>query len=724
MSSHPIESLLRPPVELWSMLVAFAAGTVAVLAPWALMMPPGVAYATAAVLFSMGLIRGRQAWRVLRYQRNMRRLPTYTLSSKRIPLSRRKLFLGRGFRWSQKHTQRLRDTLRPEAERYVQPGALYQWARRKEVAWELMPILGLLARLLRKRAWWNPLAPLPAVGGKSALHAVEPHEQDVWMDIGERVGHTLVLGTTRVGKTRLAEILIAQDIRRGDVVIVFDPKGDADLLRRVYAEARRAGRAGDFYMFHLGFPKVSARYNAIGNFSRITEVATRIANQLPNEGNSAAFKEFAWRFVNIIARALVALRRRPDYQLIRRYINDIEPLFMEYARYYLDQHGAEDWQAQVDDLASNIKERNLPMALRGRSVEAIALMRHVQAQDLYDPVLDGLISAFKYDKTYFDKIVSSVGPLMEKLTTGNIAELISPDYLNEDDPRPIFEWMDVIRRKGIVYVGLDALSDTTVASAVGNSMFADLVSVAGQIYKHGVSGEASDTPPVISLHADEFNELIGDEFIPLLNKAGGAGFQVTAYTQTWSDVEARLGNRAKAGQVAGNFNSMIMLRVKELATAEMLTEQLPKVEVFTLMSVSGVDDSSDPGSGVDFKSRNEDRISVSEVPMLTPAELITLPKGQAFALLEGGQLWKIRMPLPAADIDMPKNLTEIASEMERTYITNDHWYRVQESWWASVGDIVEPPNIETEDFETENVETENVETEDFEIKRKPDSASG
>jgi len=40
--------------------------------------------------------------------------------------------------------------------------------------------------------------------------------------------------------------------------------------------------------------------------------------------------------------------------------------------------------------------------------------------------------------------------------------------------------------------------------------------------------------------------------------------------------------------VAGNFNTLIMLRVKELATAEMLTEQLPKVEVFTLMSVSGV----------------------------------------------------------------------------------------------------------------------------------------
>ena len=100
--------------------------------------------------------------------------------------------------------------------------------------------------------------------------------------------------------------------------------------------------------------------------------------------------------------------------------------------------------------------------------------------------------------------------------------------------------------------------------------------------------------PTISLHADEFNELIGDEFIPLLNKAGGSGFQVTAYTQTWSDVEARIGNKAKAGQVAGNFNTLIMLRVKELATAEMLTNQVDTCEVHTIMEVSGVNDSADP----------------------------------------------------------------------------------------------------------------------------------
>ncbi|MCU6263036.1 conjugative coupling factor TraD, PFGI-1 class, partial [Escherichia coli] len=60
-------------------------------------------------------------------------------------------------------------------------------------------------------------------------------------------------------------------------------------------------------------------------------VATRVAGQLSGEGNSAAFREFAWRFVNIIARALVALGERPDYTLIMRYVNNIADLYIRYA---------------------------------------------------------------------------------------------------------------------------------------------------------------------------------------------------------------------------------------------------------------------------------------------------------------------------------------------------------------------------------------------------------
>ncbi len=78
---------------------------------------------------------------------------------------------------------------------------------------------------------------------------------------------------------------------------------------------------------------------------------------------------------------------------------------------------------------------------------------------------------------------------------------------------------------------------------------ADLVSVAGHIYKHGIDdglpGASAGTRVPINVHADEFNEFMGYEFVPLINKGGGAGLQVTAYTQTLSDIEARIGNRAE-----------------------------------------------------------------------------------------------------------------------------------------------------------------------------------
>ncbi|MGI9449094.1 MAG: type IV conjugative transfer system coupling protein TraD [Geminicoccaceae bacterium] len=688
---YQIEALLRPPVELWSVFAALATALITIMVPAALFMPPSVAYLAAFVLVVLVAVpRYLQARQVMVYQRNLRRLPTYNVRSKQVPVSGEKLFFGRGFRWQQQHTQRLRDTLRPEARPYLGPRAGFRTARAIERFCASVPGLGPIAVWLRQDGFGNPWPLQPVAGGNPVIHAIEPKETDVTMQLSERGGHTLVLGTTGVGKTRLAEILITQDIHRGDVVILFDPKGDADLLRRMYTEAKRAGRGDDFTMFHLGHPELSARYNAIGSFSRITEVATRTANQLPSEGNAAAFKEFAWRFVNIIARALIALSRRPDYNQIRQHINDIEPLFIEYATHHLGEQGPKGWQKDVTKLKKAIVERDLPIALRGRMEQAIALYNFIRENNVHDPVLDGLIGAFKYDRTFFDKIVSSVGPLMEKLTTGQVAELLAPDYVDTNDHRPIFDWKHVIRSRGIVYVGLDALSDLTVASAVGNSMFADLVSVAGNLYKHGLRG---GLPPdanrdgrlPINIHADEFNELIGQEFIPLLNKARGAGMQVTAYTQTWSDIQARLGDAAKAGQVTGNFNTLLMLKVKELRTAELLTDQLEQVELQTIVTVSGVTDGSQVGSGTHFSSNNQDRVATERVPMLNASEVTMLPKGHCFALLNGGELWKVRLPLLDAndDHDMPASIVEMTERMRQAYTTNDFWH-VDQDWTSAM----------------------------------------
>ncbi|MDK2126255.1 type IV conjugative transfer system coupling protein TraD [Parachitinimonas caeni] len=667
-----IENRFRPPLEWIPALSASGAALGILVLPG---LAPSAILQGASVLGlgALAIVRGRGAWRQMRYRANLRRLPVYKLTASEIPYHEKFLFLGRGFRWLPIHSQRLALV----RERYQE---LLGETRLERAARELERISHgqhWLCRYTSRDAWWNPVRPLPPVHGSPELHGIEVDESDVYQDLGERVAHSLVLGTTRVGKTRLAEVLITQDIRRGDVVIVFDPKGDADLLRRMYAEAVRAGRQDVFYMFHLGFPEISARYNPIGSFAKVTEVATRVAGQLPSEGQAAAFKAFVWRFINVMARALVALGFKPNLEVIYANAVNIGELTKNYLEFWLESVRP-SWRSEFEKKLlelGNDKETNKQLLTQanktGRSFELLALVFWIQSQGLHDPIGDALISVINNDKTFFDKLIGSLYPLLEKVTTGRVSALLSPDYDDPNDPRPIFDWAKVIDQRAIVYIGLDSLTDHEVGSAVATSMLNDLTSTAGKLYKYGQAyGQRQAIKPAkLALHLDEVNELINDAFVPMVNKAGGAGFQVTAYTQTSADMEAKIGSAAKAQQIFGNFNTLIMLRVKHISTAEILTSQLPKVRIRSVTPDSKATDAGDLFDGKSFSSANADKVTDKEVEMLQPADLVQLPKGQAFALINGGQLYKLRFPLAdeTGDACMPADLRTIDIAMREQY---------------------------------------------------------
>ncbi len=669
MKSYPIDTLLRLPMEWWSSAFSLAIAFFLYRSSTLFLLTPSVSDVLAGTLVLLSVIRFFQGYRVFRYQRNLKRLPFYAMSSDELSISHKKLFLGKGFQWEAKHTQRLHDLKQSGRERFLNPNRLYQWARQFEQKHEHHKKWQWLIKLLSSQSRFNPVRPLPPFGGNPAIHGVATHEKDIYLNQTERVGHTMILGTTRVGKTRLLELMIASDIRRNDsAVIVFDPKGDVELLKRICHEAKKAKRESDVIVFHLGYPTHSARYNPIGNFARITEVANRVANQLPSSGESAAFKEFAWRFVNIIATALVALGKKPSYKDLDRYILNIDPLLLEYCEKWLPTIDR-DWKTKVNEEAKKVDEKKLPFHLKARNPFMIGLVNYIDKLNLENPIMDGLKAIFNYDQTYFQKITASLSPLFSKLTTGRIAELISPNYLDLEDERPIFDWLQVIRGKKIVYIGLDALSDSTVSSAVGNSMFADLCSTVGQIYKFGVQDNITDpshkkTFNKVNFYSDEFNELAGEEFIPLANKGGGAGLQLTVATQTGSDVLARLGSQAKANQVFGNFNTLICLRVLEQSTSRLLTDKLPQRVTVTSMSQSSSANDAATLDGVHFTSHTSDHVSSSEIPLISSDDLIQLPKEQAFCLLDGGQLYKVRFPLPKNDMqEMPEGVEQIVDNL-------------------------------------------------------------
>ncbi|NYV10014.1 conjugative coupling factor TraD, PFGI-1 class, partial [Pseudomonas aeruginosa] len=154
---YPLEALLRPAVELYTTTVCFTAAALCIVAPWTFALTPLFGIVAALGFVWLGVVRLKQAGVVLRYRRNIRRLPKYTMTSAEMPVSNEHLFIGKGFRWTQKHTQRLADTYLPQFASYVEPSPLYQRARRLEKQLEFAPFpLKLVAKATAWDVAWNP----------------------------------------------------------------------------------------------------------------------------------------------------------------------------------------------------------------------------------------------------------------------------------------------------------------------------------------------------------------------------------------------------------------------------------------------------------------------------------------------------------------------------------------------------------------------------------------
>jgi hypothetical protein len=61
--------------------------------------------------------------------------------------------------------------------------------------------------------------------------------------------------------------------------------------------------------------------------------------------------------------------------------------------------------------------------------------------------------------------------------------------------------------------------------------------------------------------------------------------------------------------------------------------------------------------------------------MISPADIVALPKGQAFVLLRGSELWKIRIPMPSKmdDQELPDDLGQMLQHMRKSYASVVDW---------------------------------------------------
>src|SRR3546814_20914152 len=107
------------------------------------------------------------------------------MTSRDVPVSQQRLFVGRGFLWEQKHTHRLMQTYRPEFRRYVEPTPASRLARRLEERLEFAPFP--LSRLSALPGWavtFNPVHPLPPVAGPPRLSGRAHEAVEVSLPLG------------------------------------------------------------------------------------------------------------------------------------------------------------------------------------------------------------------------------------------------------------------------------------------------------------------------------------------------------------------------------------------------------------------------------------------------------------------------------------------------------------------------------------------------------------
>lgn len=431
-------------------------------------------------------------------------------------------------------------------------------------------------------------------GGVAVIHAVGCREEaPVFLPNSDLEGHMLVSGATRTGKTHYLQIDVVQAIERGTEAVIFiDPKGDLSVLHRAYDAAVRAGRQKDFQFFSLAFPHLSCTYNPLHNFVLGMEMPDRLSGLLPGGGQSEPFKAFAWEVINVIAQAMLLAGERPLLSKIARYAKV---------------------NRSLEELLPKVPE--------------------------HTPECEYLQALIKHPPDHYDKMVSSLKPMLSKLDTPDFRNLMSVTT-------PQLDWDRAVRLKRIVYMFMGSMIVKETAYAIGMLALQDLLNFIGRAYAY----EPKKTP--IRLIVDEVGRLAFPGFVDLLSQAGGQGLMAVLAFQSVADLVSVLGS-AGAQQILDNTNTKLWFRATDHATAKTFADIAGQGPLLTRRESAAyrpVVPGKPARNRLAFDATFAQQSTEVVENLVREDWLMKLPRGQAF-LYASGQTYKTRFPL----MPEPKN---------------------------------------------------------------------
>lgn len=210
-----------------------------------------------------------------------------------------------------------------------------------------------------------------------------------------RSGHTWIFGTTRQGKTRLAENLIEDDIRKGYDVVLLDPKGDVELFSKIVQIAFETGRQEDLMLLNPVYPDFSIKVNPLRYYAMKEELVGHVMAAIP-DGKEPFFKNVGYEAtMNVVTAVLqlAELHNNNNNKILT--FNELKELTdkVSFEQLYSELSAYKD--PKTTEIASNVKK-----------------------------IADS-------DSQYYSKISSSLRVALMELSNGNIGDIVGKAQENE-----------------------------------------------------------------------------------------------------------------------------------------------------------------------------------------------------------------------------------------------------------------------------------------------------
>lgn len=645
-SKKRFESILRPLYE------ARAVAAWLIAAVWCLVWGLVVDFRSSTIFMLVAMSVSIACWRAFGgYQLARQKLaligkPISFLTTERLtkalPEMGDNLWLGWGYRWEPRHTQRAYEVMKHDLAEVYPP----QW---------MLNMMGETRKPAEER-------------GMQWIHGLEPVESDIKVPFDALKGHCAVIATTGSLKTRLVALFAYQLAARGDTIVCIDPKGDVELREILRSCAVKTGKPERFLMMHPAFASQSTRMDLLKNWDRVSQVASRVSLVLGSQEEST-FKEFCWNAVHRITNGMKYCGRRVSLFGLKTAMESrisVERLTEEaLTTFFRDKapHLAMKIEEEVNKLLSegggakgrgksksNMVETNsLQLTCMIEVFNKYTAQDHAESNRTGYPVkpeeISGLVSILEANKEWFGKMVVSITPMLTKLSTDDLRGLLSPDYDDIHDDRPIMDMMRVVQGHHILYVGTDTLADPSVGHALSAMLLADASAVAAEIYNHGVEGDDGSEERRIHLIVDEWGDVMSEPLLNLASKSRGAGIFIWALGQTLSDLTDAFGNNeTKALRFLGNMNNMIVGATQDAKTMQMVSDKFGMTAIKVRMDGQSTGSQTE-STGLEFSTSRSEALKEQVSELFPPSLLPALPNLHYIAMLNRSEFIKGRIPV-------------------------------------------------------------------------------